>query len=699
MKKRFLALLLSVCIGVSMLVLPASAAGSNTAVQTAVTLGAFSTEEAAGLSTPLTRGQLAKLLVAFSAYHDNANTQGSIGTLYTDVNGSSAYAPYIRIAVQQGWMSGYTDGSFRPNQTVTLEEACTAALTLLGYDVTTLTGGFPAAQLNKANVIGLRANLSRTQGQAMTMEDGAILLYNALTANTASGSVYGTTLGFTVTNGQVDVSSILLSNLEGPFVASEGESLPFEPEAVYCNDSVSTNAQLSAYDVYYYNASAKTVWVYTRKAAGRITAVSPSASAPTSVTVAGTSYTIASSSAAAQLSSLNGGGVGQVVTLLLGMNNEAVAVLTGDAADEVFYGVVQTATRSLVEENGADVQQKVEVKCTDGITRTVSVAKDLNYPAGWMVKVTVNADGEQVDAIGKKGTSGTINADGTALGETALADGVEILDTTSEGVAGTVSPSRLSGVTLSDADVRYYTTNENGQIDRLILNDVTGDLWTYGVLDDIKNVSVNSSELKTLATILSTGSSTSTDTQDKIVGDLKGVLVPTTSEVLWGVINGDILSTVWQKITANTDSLLSLGLRQVGTLVGEPYASIFRYIGGGATYVCYVNGSQVAFTTNVKYPVLVGGVAARKETTGSVKTMVQLMPMKIDQVGAASVMSNGKRFEMADDAQVYLWYKGQYYATKLTEVNSDNYHLTGWYDNFGCAAGKRVRVIVAVKKD
>lgn len=49
--------------------------------------------------------------------------------------------------------------------------------------------------------------------------------------------------------------------------------------------------------------------------------------------------------------------------------------------------------------------------------------------------------------------------------------------------------------------------------------------------------------------------------------------------------------------------------------------------------------------------------------------------------------------------QVYLWYKGQYYATKLSEVNSEGYYLTGWYDNFGCAAGKRVRVIVAVKKD
>lgn len=699
MKKRFLALLLAVCIGVSVLVLPASAAGSNTAVQTAVTLGAFSTEEAAGLSTPLTRGQLAKLLVAFSAYHDNANTQGSIGTLYTDVNGSSADAPYIRIAVQQGWMSGYTDGSFRPDNTVTLEEACTAALTLLGYDITTLTGGFPAAQLNKANAIGLRSNLGCTQGQTMTLEEGAVLLYNALTANTADGSVYGTTLGYTVTNGQVDVSSILLSSLEGPFVASEGESLPFVPEAIYRNGSVSTSAQLSAYDVYYYNASAKTVWIYTRKAAGRITAVSPSASAPTSVTVAGTSYTIASSSAAAQLSSLNGGGVGQVVTLLLGMNNEAADVITGAEADEVFYGVVQGAARSLVEDNGADVLQRVSVMCTDGVQRTVNVDKSLNYPTGWLVEIRVTPEGESVSGIENKVVTGKVSADAATLGKYTLADDVQILDTTSEGVAGTIRPSRLAGTDLNLLNVRYYTLNEKGEIDRLILNDVTGDLWTYGVLDDIKNVSVNSSELKTLATILSTGSSTSTDTQDKIVDDLKGVLVPTTSEVLWGVINGDILSTVWQKITANTDSLLSLGLRQVGTLVGEPYASIFRYIGGGATYVCYVNGSQVAFTTNVKYPVLVGGVAARKETTGSVKTMVQLMPMKIDQVGAASVMSNGKRFEMADDAQVYLWYKGQYYATKLTEVNSDDYHLTGWYDNFGCAAGKRVRVIVAVKKD
>ena len=89
----------------------------------------------------------------------------------------------------------------------------------------------------------------------------------------------------------------------------------------------------------------------------------------------------------------------------------------------------------------------------------------------------------------------------------------------------------------------------------------------------------------------------------------------------------------------------------------------------------------------------------RQETTGSVKRMVQLMPLKIDRVGAASVLSGNTRYEMADDAQVYLWYKGQYYPTRLASVNTDEYKLTGWYDNFGCTAGKKVRVIIAVKND
>ena len=682
MKKRILAFLLAVSIAVSMLVLPASAAGNaNTAVQLSITLNAMDSSQQATLNAVVTRSALARMLVSYSTYRESVGSQGTVGTLFTDLPGTSPYAPYVRIAVQNGWMNGYTDGSFRPDNAVTLEEAVTAILKLMGYKMTDLSGSFPNAQLNKASELGLRNQVDRSQGEVLNYEECALLFYNALTANTASGSAYGSSLGFTVSNGQVDTSSVMLKSLKGPFVAGDTVQLPFVPKMVYRNDKASESAELNKYDVYYYSESLQTLWVYTRRAAGRITAVSPSASAPTSVTVAGTSYTLGSSAVASQVSSLNGGGVGEVVTLLLGMNNEAAGIVTGEEADSVFYGVVQTATRSLVEENGADVLQKVSVMCTDGIARTVNVDKSLNFPQGWLVEIKVTPEGESVEHIDDRRVNGTINTNATALGAAALADDVEILDTTSEGVAGTVRPSRLSGVTLSASDVRYYTVDENGAIDRLILNDATGDLWTYGVLDDVTN-------------LISTGSSAS----DLVAGAVESVM-PSTSTLLYGLVDGSIGSTLWESVTSSTASLASYLLKIGANSTTGVVSSVLDYLSSGANYVCYVNGEQTTYKTSVKYPVLAGGISVRKTASGSVGTMAQLLPVTVDQLGAASVRSGSTRYETADDMQVYLWYKGQYYATTLSQINAEDYSLIGWYDAHGSAAGGKIRVLVAVKKD
>ena len=704
MKQRFIALLLAVCIACTMLVMPASASSANSAVQAAVMLGGLTSEQAAGPDAALTRGQLAKLLAAFSLYRESAGAQGSAGTLFTDVGGDDPLAPAIRIAVSQGWMSGYTDGSFRPGNPVTLEEACAAALNLLGYDVTTLSGTFPTAQLNKARELGLRDGIARSQGEGLTIADGALLLYNALTASTANGEVYGSTLGFTVTGGQVDTASILLGNVQGPFVAAAGAQLPFAPAAVYRNGEAAASAELNEYDVYYYSENARTVWIYTRKAAGRITAVAPSASAPTSVTVAGTEYTIGSSQAATVLSSLNGGGVGQVVTLLLGMNNEVVRVLTGEAADQVFYGVVQNSARSLIEDDGADVRQSVTVACTDGVTRTVNVDKSLNFPAGLLVEITVTGDGEQVARVDARSVSGTFNENGTALGGTPLADGVEIIDTTAEGVAGAIRPSRLSGVTLQSGDVRYYTTNAAGEIDRLILDNVTGDLWTYGVLDDVRNLTSAAADVideqigRPSGDVTLPGGTTTTGSGNA-AADVANIILPSTSDILYGIIDGSIASTLWDSLTSSTGSVASYVLRLAADNTTGAMSNILGWLGKGASYVCYINGESATLNTAVKYPVLAGGVAVSRSPSGTVKNMIQLMPVMIDKVGAASVMSGSTRYETADNMQVYLWYRGQYYPTTLAQVNPAEYHLIGWYDNLGCTAGNKIRVLVAVKKD
>ena len=101
-------------------------------------------EQSGALDAAVTRGAFARMLTSYSTYRESVSSQGAVGTLYTDLPAPRMGA-YVRIAVQQGWMNGYTDGSFRPNNAVTLEEACTAVLKLMGYKMTDLSGAFPNA--------------------------------------------------------------------------------------------------------------------------------------------------------------------------------------------------------------------------------------------------------------------------------------------------------------------------------------------------------------------------------------------------------------------------------------------------------------------------------------------------------------------------------------------------------------------------
>ena len=57
---------------------------------------------------------------------------------------------------------------------------------------------------------------------------------------------------------------------------------------------------------------------------------------------------------------------------------------------------------------------------------------------------------------------------------------------------------------------------------------------------------------------------------------------------------------------------MSIGFQQIAEITGTPFKQIFNYIGGGATYICYVNGAVASYTTAIKYPVLAGGIAVRQ---------------------------------------------------------------------------------------
>lgn len=488
--KRILTGVLALCLAAS-LTTPVFAADAGTgAVQAVRALGILKGDQNgnADLSGTVSRAEFSFMLAAASPYRDSVSRDGSGYSLFKDVKSGYWASEPIQLAVRQGWMTGYTDGTFRPEKAVTLEEACASLLKLLGYDASSLAGSFPQAQLSKAAALGLRDQVAAIRGQALTRQDCALLFYNLLTAQTYGGQTYAVTLGYTVANGQVNYTAVAMDNLSGPYVARSGASLPASVTTVYRNGELTNSTVLSEYDVYYYSEGSGMAWIYTDRASGKIEALSPSVTNPESVTVSGNVYAIESASASYQLSAMGGSSVGRVVTLLLGMNGGVVEVLTGEAVDTTYLGVIASAERVLDGADTAQIRTKVGVICTDGVLRSFVVDSGTSS-AGHLVSVSVAGGGVTVRGFSGKSISGTVSKDAAKLGDLPLAEDIRILDTASDGSYATVEASRLAGKTITDKMVRHYTLNKNGEIDHLILDDATGDTWTYGYLSAVNDLS------------------------------------------------------------------------------------------------------------------------------------------------------------------------------------------------------------------
>ncbi len=628
MRKRIVAVLAAFLTFASAMNVPILAAEGDSALNTVKALGIITGDTANGMNLDgnVTRAQFAKMLAAASEYKDTISDEGTGYSVFKDVKSTHWASEYIKLAIDEGWMTGYSDGSFKPDKQVTLEEACSSALKLLGYDTSSFAGTFPNAQLNKAKSLGIRDNIYKTKGQILTREDCVYLFYNLLTAKTSGGQTYASTIGYAVTNGYVDYTDVAVNNLSGPYVAGAKTDLPFVPEAAYYNGSLLDYSGIDEYDVYYYNEAMGTVWIYTEKASGRITAVSPDSTSPDSVTVNGVTYSVGSGDASYKLSVLGGTNTGDFVTLLLGMDNKVVDVINSAAGGNInatYYGVVTSAEKTVYDNNLAQVEMQVTVICTDGITRTFATSDTTTtFSSGSIVYVNVNNSDVTIRYAEKSSISGKINNTATQIGNTDFANNIKILDVAENGTAIAVEPSRLAGETLSGADVLYYALDENHDVETMILNDVTGDAWTYGYITDMVE-------------------------NTKEMSDGKG---------------------------------------------GTSYYTTYSY-----TFVS--NGTVKNFESSNAYTSGIGAVAILFNNDGSVNKVKKLTETStMTTLGAEYSMAGSYKYEMHDEVQVYLRKSGEYYLTSLSAVNTTDYNLTGYYDNFGCKAGGRIRVILASAK-
>jgi len=270
---------------------------------------------------PVTRAQFAKMIVMASTYHTMVANESNV-SVFSDVLSTSEYAPYIRIAAEQGWLSAYLGGLFKPDQGIKMAEAEKACLTLLGYSNSDFEGNMVSNRNAKSTAIGLVENVNRGVNEDLTYQDCVNLFYNLMKTNTYSNetatktdsTIYGKLFGYTLTDDdELNLLDTLEANLKGPYLLKSGKSLsaiiPFSESSASC----SLNGETSSVDeiedaassgdpvVVYYNSSTKSVYAYSSSGSdmgtitGTLNSIYYSATdlmTPTSIVIDGTEYDI-----------------------------------------------------------------------------------------------------------------------------------------------------------------------------------------------------------------------------------------------------------------------------------------------------------------------------------------------------------------------------------------------------------------------
>lgn len=141
----------------------------------------------------LTRAEFTKMVVTLLGGGKACETFGAY-TIFGDVPSSDWAAKYINYAARDrekgglGLLKGYTDGTFRPNNTITYGEAATIILRALGFSDADIGYNWPKDFTDKAASSGLGDRVSRGDFEAINRADAANIFYNALFVERRDGS-------------------------------------------------------------------------------------------------------------------------------------------------------------------------------------------------------------------------------------------------------------------------------------------------------------------------------------------------------------------------------------------------------------------------------------------------------------------------------------------------------------------------------
>lgn len=326
--------------------------------------------------------------------------------------------------------------------------------------------------------------------------DSSVTVYNksnktnlkSILSAMAPGDVIST---YRNANGVIDYALVRTGETEGPFVVRNTSwisTYSLENMKTFMrNGSKVSSGSIAVNDVIYYSKSLGTVWAYSDSVTGVYESAIPNKDMPTSVVISGKAYEIEGADAYNALSSNGSYNFGDTVTVLLGRTGSIAGIASQSSVSSVVYGLLEsTGTKSYTGANGNEYTSNyISIMLTNGSLQEYITPKDYSSYINCVVSVSFKNGNANITPMKKQSTVyGKVNASKYKIGNFSLAENVEILDianaSSTPGKAIVTYLSRIDGLAFTTADILYFTKNTYGEIDKLFLNDVTGDVYSYG---------------------------------------------------------------------------------------------------------------------------------------------------------------------------------------------------------------------------
>ena len=279
--------------------------------------------------------------------------------------------------------------------------------------------------------------------------------------------IYMSAGGAVVSDDNVLVAKNKPSGTSNPFASLSGGKTP----QIFKNGIPADLTDLRQYDVGTYDAGSNTLFVSDLKLTGLYENAYPNSNAPSTVTVMGAELNVLPS-AIPDLAQFK---VGDRMTLLLTTTGQVAGAVSTDVAKSNAVGVAK------VTAGGEGSDGTAEITLLDGLITLKGSTTGSEKLNGYLVTVSSGRRGYlTLSRVNGKGASGILNLTTNRVGTKALSEGARFFEQVGNGELVEIERSDITVDTVPANKITYVGYDWAGRVDKLVLDDVTGDRYQYG---------------------------------------------------------------------------------------------------------------------------------------------------------------------------------------------------------------------------